>query len=387
VLYYTLGKKYGLPDKTSARMFRVVGLPLLREPKEGWQNFGVYMLECAVYFGDSLAALHLCALENRQARFRGGISQRARDMVADLASEGHDWRAVAIRAQYLMTFQNRPTKLDEAFELAQALIDMTEANTEREDEGPELIPLIEPWRVLWDIACLKDDAKTKIKAIEIGATQYNNPDACLLRANAKDVTVYSERWVDLVTKAAMGGSPGACYELGMYWLEKKGWYPCPPRQQSRRIPSGAESSVGFDWLEIAAAGRSPNLAAELFLGMALVCRENNYSDVGLGLLESAVDIIEVGLGSPAEKVNTVERLRAMIKDWSNNAEGFPYGPARGDGVFEDTKAANLLPPPRMPRYQKHGTFILADHASVAYDRVLCRKRFDADGCQRRNALR
>ena len=112
-------------------MFRVVGLPLLREAKEGWQNFGVYMLECAVYFGDSLAALHLCALENRQARFRGGISQKSRDMVTDLAYEGQDWRAVAIRAQYLMTFQNRPTKLDEAFELAKALIDMTEANTER----------------------------------------------------------------------------------------------------------------------------------------------------------------------------------------------------------------------------------------------------------------
>jgi hypothetical protein len=96
--YYTLGKKHGLSDETSARMFRVVGLPLLREAKEGWQNFGVYMLECAVYFGDSLAALHLCALENRQARFRGGISQKSRDMVTDLAYEGQDWRAVAIRA-------------------------------------------------------------------------------------------------------------------------------------------------------------------------------------------------------------------------------------------------------------------------------------------------
>lgn len=346
--YYITGKKHGLSDKTSARMFRVVGLPLLREPKEGWQNFGVYMLECAVYFGDSLAALHLCALENRQARFRGGISQKSRDMVTDLAYEGQDWRAIAIRAQYLMTFHNRPTKLDEAFELAKALIDMTEANTEREDEGPELIPLIEPWRVLWDIACLKDDTKTKVKAVEVGATQYNNPDACLLLANAKDVKVYSERWVDLITKAAMGGSRGACYELGMYWLEKKGWYPCPPSQELGRISFDAESSVGFDWLEIAAAGKTPNLAAELFLGMALVYRENNYSGIGLGLLESAVDTIEAGLGSSAEKVNAVKRLRAMIKDWSNNAEVFQYGQTRVDGVFEDTKAANFLPPPRMP---------------------------------------
>jgi hypothetical protein len=73
-----------------------------------------------------------------------------------------------------MTFWNRPTKLDEAFKLAK-VIDVTEAKTEREDEGPKLIPLIERWRVLWNIACLKDDAKTKVKAVEIGATQYNIP--------------------------------------------------------------------------------------------------------------------------------------------------------------------------------------------------------------------
>jgi hypothetical protein len=39
-------------------------------------------------------------------------------------------------------FRNRPTKLDEAFELAKAPIDMAEANTKREDEGLKLIPLI-----------------------------------------------------------------------------------------------------------------------------------------------------------------------------------------------------------------------------------------------------
>jgi hypothetical protein len=330
-------------------MFRVVGLPLLREFNEGWENFGVYMLECAVHLGDSIAALHLCALENRKARFRGGISEKARDMVADLAYEGKDWRALAIRAEYLMTFRTRPTKLDEALGLAKALIDMTEANPNREDDGPEFIPLIEPWRVLWDIARVKDDTKAKVKAVQVGATLYNDPEACWWLANSKDMKVYSEEWVDLMTKAAMGGFNRACYELGIYWLEKKGWYPCPTSllQRLSRVSFDAESSVGFDWLEVAAVARSPQLAAELFLGMALVCRENNCSKVGLGYLESGVDTIEAGNGDPPAKVDAVNKLRTMIKDWSST-EVPQVGQTRLKAVFEDTKAANFLPPPRMP---------------------------------------
>ena len=307
------------------------------------------MLECAVHLGDSLAALHLCALENRQARFRGSISQKARDLVTDLAYEGKDWRALAIRAEYLMAFTSRPTKLDEALELAKALINMTEANPNRVDEGPEFIPLIEPWRVLWDIARLKDDTKAKVKAVQIGATQYNDPEACLWFANSKEVKVYSEQWVDLITKAAMGGSNRACYELGIYWLEKKGWYPCPTslRQRLSRVSLDAENCVGFDWLEVAAVGRSPHLAAELFLGMALVWRENNRSKVGLSCLEAGVDTIEAGPGDPAQKVDAVKKLRSIIQDWSST-EVPQVGQTRLKAVFEDTKAANFLPPPRMP---------------------------------------
>jgi hypothetical protein len=333
----------------SAQMFRVIGLPLLRESNEGWENFGVYILESAVHLGDSIAALHLCALENRKARFKNAIPQKARDLVEDLAYEGTDWRALAIRAEYLMSFKTRPTKLEEAFELAKVLTEMTEPNPNSPDDGPETIPLIEPWRVLWDIARLKDDSKAQVKAVQLGATKYNSPEACWWLANSKDVKLYSEKWVDLMTKAAMGGGNRACYDLGMYWLEKKGWYPCPAglRPRPGKVSFDAESSVGFDWLEVAAAGRSPQLAAELFLGMALVCRENNCFKVGFGYLESGIETIEAGFGDPAAKADAVNKLRTMIKDWSST-EVPQVGQTRLKAVFEDTKAANFLPQPRMP---------------------------------------
>ena len=305
------------------------------------------MLECAVQLGDSLAALHLCVLENRQARFRGGISQKARDLVEDLAYEGKDWRALAVRAEYLMTFKTRPAKLDEALELAKVLINITEANPSREDEGPELIPLIEPWRVLFDAACLKNDTQARLKAVQVGAIQYDDPEACLWLAHSHDVKLYSEQWVDLITKAAMGGRNGACYELGLYWLENKGWYPCPTNPRLSRVSFDAESSVGFDWLEIAAVGRDPRPAADLFLGMALICRENNCSKEGLGYLKNGVDQIEAGPGIAALKVEAVKRLRTMIQDWSDKS--IPEdGQTRLKPLWEDFQAANFLPPPRMP---------------------------------------
>lgn len=347
--YRITAKEYRISATMSAHLFRVIALPLLREASEGWENFGVYLLESAVHLGDWVAALHLCGLENRKTRFKNTILQKARDIVEELASQGKDWRALAIRAEYLMSFPHDAKKLDEAFRLAKLLMESTEPYPDSPDEGPEQIPLIEPWRVLWNVARLKNDTKAQIKAVQVGATQYHHPEACWWLANSKDVAIYSEQWLDLMTKAAMGGQNRACYDLGMYWLEQKGWYPCPTGlvQPLRKATFGAEHSVGFDWLELAAVGRSPQLAAELFLGMALVCRENNRSTAGLGFLKRGVDTIEAGLGDPSAKADAVNKLRAMIHDWSST-EVPQVGQTRLKAVFEDTKAANFLPPPRMP---------------------------------------
>jgi hypothetical protein len=346
---HTPAGKRQIAPLLSAKIFRVAGLPLLREANQGWQNFGVYLLESAVHLGDLAAALHLCALENRKARFKNTIPQKARDLVQARASAGNDWKALAVRAEYLMSFKDRPTKLKEAFELAKLLIEATEPNPDSPNEGPEEIPLIEPWRVLWHAARLNDDTEAQAKAVQIGATQYHNPEACWWWANSKDVEAYSEPWVDLMTKAAMGGQNRACYDLGMYWLEKKGWYPCPTRlvQPPTKVSLDAESSLGFDWLEVAALGRSPPLAAELFLGMALVFRENDCSQRGLDCLENGVDAIQAAPGDPPSKADAINKLGIMIKDWSNT-EVPQAGQTRLKGVWADPKAADFLPPPRMP---------------------------------------
>ena len=326
-----------LSNQTGGRIYCVIGLPLLRELNEAWQNFGVYVLECAVELGDQLAALHLCALENRSARFKGGISQKARDLLEDLALEGKDWRALAIRVEYVLPLKNRPAKLEEAFELAKALVDLTEADPEGKEEGAEFIPHIQPWRMLHDAAVLTGDTKAQIKATRLGARQYNDPEACWFAAN--DTQLHSEEWVELMTKAAVGGRNKACHMLGMYWLMKDGWYPCPARPSLSKVSFGAESSVGFGWLELAAAGRSPLSARDVFAGMALVYRENNRPKLGLGYLKSGIDSIEAGSGHPADKEEAIAALRELIKDWS--ADWYKsFGTEKS--LSEDFSAANFL---------------------------------------------
>ena len=334
-------------------MFCVSGLPLLREKTEAWQNFGIYLLECAVEFGDPLAALHLCALETRLTRFKGHghISQKAAELVEELAYETKDWRALAIRAEYLMSLKNRPAKLAEAIELANKLVDMTEAYPEEKDEGPAFIPLIEPWRMLLEAARLTGDEKAEAKALQVGANQYNDPKVCYRLALSKAVKLYSEDWIEYMTKAAMGGEKGACIALGMYWLEKKGWYPSPPNPQLSKVSFDAESSIGFDWLSVAAVGLEPDRASGLFLGMALVCRENNASGIGLGFLEHGIDTIEAGPGHQDAKLVYVDRLRQMKRDWAEDwSQEYRSGQTRVKSLSEDFKAERFLPPPRMPSY-------------------------------------
>ena len=117
-----------------------------------------------------------------------------------------------------------------------------------------------------------------------------------------------------------------------YWLEKKGWYPC-----TGNVSIDDESSLGFDWFELAAANREPLSAAIVYLTIALVCRENSRSAMGRGYLESAVDTIESSDGEPEKKALALQRLKAMINDWSEEI------------VFkqETAKAAFFLKAPHM----------------------------------------
>jgi len=325
-----------ISDAASARIFFIIGVTLLRETERVWFDVGTHALESAAEFGSTRAAMLVCAIENENRSkpnsFQYQASPQAKRLVSYLADERTSWEAMSIQLAQLRAVASRPTKLNEGFELAKALVDATEADTSRKENGPDFVRCEPPWRHLREFAKLKGDAATEISAVKLGAMEYNDPEAAEQLAESGEVEVYSRQWLELVTKAAMSGSSRACWSLGKYWLEKRGWYP-----SKGKVSLDSDSFIGFDWLELAAASREPLEAARVCLTMALVCRENNHSKVGLGYLESGVAAIESGDGDAERKATAVNRLQRMISDWSC------------DKVFEQTtaKADFYLKEPRL----------------------------------------
>jgi len=325
-----------ISDAATARIFFIIGVTLVRETERTWFDVGTHALESAAELGSTRAAMLVCAIENENSRrpnsFQYQASPQAKRLVSYLADERTSWEAMSIRLTQLKAAASHPTKLNEGFELAKALVDATEADTSRKENGPDAVRCDPPWRHLREFAKLKGDAAIEISAVRLGAMEYNDPEAAELLADSGEVGTYSRQWLELVTKAAMSGSSPACWSLGKYWLEKKGWYP-----STGKVFIDDESFIGFDWLELAAASREPLEAARVFLSMALVCRENNRSEVGLGYLGSGVATIESGDGDAERRATAVNRLQRMISDWSY------------DKVFEQTtaKAEFYLKDPRL----------------------------------------
>lgn len=334
--YFTDVTQQEFSKELTIYILRCIGLSCIRESEKDWQNYGLYCLTCAVELGDETSALHLVAIEARNPNRAAPLN--AQKIVKELAQNGLNWKAMALQVALskelaLKKSANRATGLAEALKLADELVDMTEPdNRKQADDSIETVKCDPPWRLLWELAQLKGDAAAELKAITLGAERYNDPEACAELSRLKDIEMYSQRWVELTTKAAMGGSNMGAWALGKYWLEKKGWYPC-----TGGVTIDDESQMGFDWFEIAAVGRPPLEAAKVYLPIAFVCRENNCSELGLSYLENAVAAMRLRDANP-EKDKALGHLEQMITDWSE------------DKVFEQVEAtaAYYVGPPRMP---------------------------------------
>ena len=333
----------GITEGTLSFLFRTIGNITLHDPDVRWRQYGVFTMECAAELGGIEAALILGNLSNRTGNYTPPTA--ALEILQEVCSEGDMWQALTIRAQYLLRQPNvasKPVVLKEALALARQAVELTEpSNTDlHADDGYGLDP---PWRVLRDIANTLGDQASVLDAVMEGAMKYNDPEACELLAEATTVTLYSARWLELTTKAAMNGSNSASYALGKYWLEKTGWYPC-----SRNAPNSSGTNIGLDWLELAASKRSAQRAAVIYLTIGLVCHENGRTKLGKQYLEAGVEAIAnnpESFRTHEEATKAVEHLRTTIKDWDSDMRP-------GTGVswqfFQDTKAAQYLMAPRMP---------------------------------------
>ena len=148
------------------------------------------------------------------------------------------------------------------------------------------------------------------KAVEIGARQYDDPEACFAHAIhlakvAKDkaheqndasrkewvkfmTKAAMKDWVELMTKAAMANQPksehwgrhprNAAEELGKYYLELHGFYPPKVGRKSLDDIVNPASSMGFDWLNVAIDQYilEPEYVLRPLRHIATVLRENGF---------------------------------------------------------------------------------------------------------------
>jgi len=220
--------------------------------------------------------------------------------------------------------------------MAKRAFDMTEPSTAIDDDVSE--EKISPWKTLRSFALdafynrgrAQEDEDLMQVATIAGAYKYDDPEACYLLAKSKDIRPYSEDWLELMTKAAMAGQPGydakkppreyqptAADELGKYYLEKYGWFPCEGKPSDSR-----HSRIGFDWLELAAHTHpgQPEQMRTAYLKIAVVLRENDRQEEGLEVLKRCRDRMDDIPADEGSKAAAMARLEKFIDSWNGTLE-------------------------------------------------------------------
>ena len=312
---------YCTPDPNDQRaadchgqaMFILSHAYLMDEDKT-WRPVGQYALEVGTEMGSLNCAMMLITWAFADPNYQAPA--RAKKLVAMASEAGIDWKAMALHCQLLSLERHRPAKVAEAANTARRLLALTEAFSQEDERryGYDKIRCDLPWRIARDVAVVAGDAELELEAVKLGALEYNDPDACEDLAETQGVEIYSDQWVDLTQKAAMNGHNVSVWRLGKYYLEKHGWYPC-----TGKPAKDEDSTVGFDWLELAAAGRDPHGAANCYLSIALTCRENGYGDMGRDYLKKAIGVIEAGAGRPHEKKTVTGLIEVLLSDWSRES--------------------------------------------------------------------
>jgi hypothetical protein len=258
--------------------------------------------------GHPEASLTLCAHEHLNKSGDFEASNNAWQVVAAIAAEEEDWRAITLQVGYLLKTHNRTA----ALALAKQLCRMTEpgktTNGMQDGDLGSNQPL--PWKTLFS-TLHPSNAIDQQRAWKYGADVWDDPEACALHAQSMNVRVGSKYWLKYVTKGAMGGDVTSMRHLGNYYLAVHGWYP-----KKRKLWTSSDSKLGFDWLELSTIFDSPVSEANTWAGLALLMREHGDRPAGLKYLQKGR--AQMDEKYPAADRNTgkaMETLDALMKSW------------------------------------------------------------------------
>lgn len=311
-------------EKLYGLMLYTLGNCVVKKPE--FSELGWYLIEIAVETGHPDAAIELAQLEQHS---RDKIAPfKAWAVVKSLVEKGEDWRALVLYAARLVQKQTTTADRQLAYSLTQKAFRMTRPSNVL--DGDLTDSSLTTWRPLqksasdsWNRHGLLAARKDLDMAIRAGALDYQDPLACLWLARSPETLKYSKEWLELMTKAAMAGrgsskpestdyQQNAAEELGKYYLELHGWYPCQNGPSSQR-----GSSVGFDWLHVGAqqhAGKPEHMVYP-YLKMASVMKENGYHQEGCKMLEQGRREIKQTWADEKQKESAAAQLQHYIDRW------------------------------------------------------------------------
>ena len=307
----------------------------------------VWNIACRGKFAESAVALARKEYQERPKRGRSKAaftaSEEAWSVVRGAALDGGHWEASYLYADSLLGDPRSTRKdLDTAYRLAQQLVFSDTKPGSATIDGSQRLPEWEysSWKLL--LTAIKKQGTSDPEAFkiayEIGARQYDDPEACFLLALTlakenlhKQNEATPKDWVELMTKAAMANQPkredwgpfprNAAEELGRYYLKLHGFYPVEPGTKTRKDLIDPASSAGFEWLNVAI---DQYLVESKFVlrplrAIATVLRENGFPEKGeQALLDTRQRIVEASKVSRTSSQGHAEAVRLidnMLRTW------------------------------------------------------------------------
>jgi hypothetical protein len=298
----------------------ILGYQLIMSPNKFQHDLGEYIFKIAVLMRNRDATLHSLVSAQR----RNGAAEphpQAFLTLNSLVEEGTDIEAMCLRAEMLRwPRKSQPVSAAhrlQAYDLAVKAFNMSQAGPPIPPRPPPRVaepvarvpaaPTLPAWLILQRMGgsdgtgLPTSEYPVWQKAIHAGASEYDDPEACLLAIDPASaiIPVGSPSWITFATKAAMAGKPNASLLLGQYYLELHGWYP-PPKKATSSWLNKKRDRIGFHWVEVSISQmlQPPEIQVNAFL-MALLLRAN-------GDINGAVRWVDIG----AERIEEVARLKS-----------------------------------------------------------------------------
>lgn len=273
--------------------------------------------------GEKVAVLHTSWWALKAGRVRPSNNVISVNL-KNLANTKQDWRATVLQGLTLLERGNK----DEGFGMLKAVFHDTEATPNHLDQEDPLTglshkflmpPIDSPWKAFLQAAQQYESSEDALAAANIGAFDFDDPEAFRYLADDHTAQRYSATWRQYKSKAAQAGDPDGAMDLAEYYLVSSGIYPLPLGRGRISARQKNQRAKGIEWLRIATFGElSPVKKAKRSLFLAALMREEGEWKEGTAVLHRAAQDLRDASDGKAEHGGGMENIQTMFDTWASS---------------------------------------------------------------------